>query len=294
MAVSEYEGLMRLRDEAGNIYLMYPITRAELVDGLDDLLDKKSDSTHKHTAADITAGTLDSARLPTVNNLTSDSTTAPLSAAQGKKLKQLLDGNVHPLDQITTGTAASVDSYTKAGLYWLNKATVTDTPNGGTGLLMVTTNSTGGVIYQTFVSFNTASGYMATRCYTNSKWYPWDERPAPASYVTKEGTSGAWRYRIWSDGKKECWLRTNLQHEVKQVSGSLYYSTTVPYPYPVTFTATPTVYVGVRSVNSKPIWAIPSTPASDANTKANAYMEFVTTTSTNSITTDIYIYACGV
>ena len=406
MAVSEYEGLMKLRDEAGNIYLMYPITRAELVDGLDDLLDKKSDSTHKHTAADITAGTLDSARLPTVNNLTSDSTTAPLSAAQGKKLKQLLDGNVHPLDQITTGTAASVDSYTKAGLYWLNKATVTDTPNGGTGLLMVTTNSTGGVIYQTFVSFNTASGYMATRCYTNSKWYPWDERPAPinnltsdsttaplsaaqgkalkeaidgsvhpldqitigeatsmddysqaglywldpnvtntpndgygllivmtrgggviyqiyityytnngyiatrcytnsewyawderpapASYVTQEGTSGAWKYRIWSDGKKECWLKTSIQHEVKQASGSLYYSTTVPYPYPVTFTATPTVYVGVRSPNNRPIWGIPSTPASGANTKSNAYMEFVATVSTTSITSDIYIYACGV
>lgn len=294
MAVSEYEGLMKLRDEAGNIYLMYPITRAELVDGLDDLLDKKSDRTHKHTATDITAGTLDSARLPTVNDLTSDSTTAPLSAAQGKKLKQLLDGNVHPLDQITTGTKQYCGYYTSAGLYWLNKNTVTDTPNGGSGLLIVTKNSSTSVVYQTFISFNTDNGYIATRCYTNSQWYAWDERPAPASYVTKEGTSGAWRYRIWSDGKKECWLRTNLQHEVKQVSGSLYYSTTVPYPYPVTFTATPTVYVGVRSPNNRPIWGIPSTPASGADTKSNAYMEFVATASTTSITSDIYIYACGV
>lgn len=294
MAVSEYEGLMKLRDEAGNIYLMYPITRAELVDGLDDLLDKKSDSTHKHTAADITAGTLDSARLPTVNNLTSDSTTAPLSAAQGKELKKLVDGNVHPLDQITTGTKQYCGYYTSAGLYWLNKNTVTDTPNGGSGLLIVAKNSSTSVVYQTFISFNTDNGYIATRCYTNSQWYAWDERPAPASYVTKEGTSGAWRYRIWSDGKKECWLRTNLQHEVKQVSGSLYYSTTVPYPYPVTFTATPTVYVGVRSPNNRPIWGIPSTPASGADTKSNAYMEFVATVSTTSITSDIYIYACGV
>lgn len=294
MAVSEYEGLMKLRDEAGNIYLMYPITRAELVDGLDDLLDKKSDSTHKHTAADITAGTLDSARLPTVNNLTSDSTTAPLSAAQGKALKDAIDGSVHPLDQITTGTKQYCGYYTSAGLYWLNKNTVTDTPNGGSGLLIVTKNSSTSVVYQTFISFNTDNGYIATRCYTNSQWYAWDERPAPASYVTKEGTSGAWRYRIWSDGKKECWLRTNLQHEVKQVSGSLYYSTTVPYPYPVTFTATPTVYVGVRSPNNRPIWGIPSTPASGADTKSNAYMEFVATVSTTSITSDIYIYACGV
>ena len=253
---------------------------------------------HKHSAADINSGTIDAARLPTVNDLTSDSTTAPLSAAQGKALKEAIDGSVHPLDQITTSTAASVDSYTKAGLYWLVKTTVTDTPNGGSGMLIVTTSRTGNVIYQTFVSFNTGSGYVATRCYTNSQWYPWDERPAPASYVTQEGTSGAWRYRIWSDGKKECWLKTSIQHEVKQASGSLYYSTTVPYPYPVTFTNAPMVYVGVRSPNrspnNKPIWAIPSTPASGANTKANAYMEFVTTTSTNSITTDIYIYACGV
>lgn len=203
-----------------------------------------------------------------------------------------------PLDQMVSGSSANINDYTGAGLYWMNKTTVTNTPNGGSGMLIVTTSPTGNVIYQTFVSFNTSSGYVATRCYTNSQWYNWDERPAPASYVTQEGTSGAWRYRIWSDGKKECWLRTTLQHEIKQASGSLYYSSTVPYPYPVNFTEKPTMYVGVRSVNNgvnnKPIWAIPSTPASGANTKANAYMEFVTTTSTNSITTDIYIYACGV
>lgn len=203
-----------------------------------------------------------------------------------------------PLDQMVSGSSANINDYTGAGLYWMNKTTVTNTPNGGSGMLIVTTSPTGNVIYQTFVSFNTSSGYVATRCYINSQWYNWDERPAPASYVTQEGTSGAWRYRIWSDGKKECWLRTTLQHEIKQASGSLYYSSTVPYPYPVNFTEKPTMYVGVRSVNNgvnnKPIWAIPSTPASGANTKANAYMEFVTTTSTNSITTDIYIYACGV
>lgn len=208
------------------------------------------------------------------------------------------EAGIHPLDRMKTGTAESIDSYTTAGLYWLNKSVVTNTPNGGSGMLIVTTTSTGNAIYQIFVTFNTGNGYVAIRCYTNSQWYAWDERPAPASYVTQEGTSGAWRYRIWSDGKKECWLRTTLQHEIKQASGSLYYSSTVPYPYPVNFTEKPTMYVGVRSVNNgvnnKPIWAIPSTPASGANTKANAYMEFVTTTSTNSITTDIYIYACGV
>ena len=220
-------------------------------------------------------------------------------AATGKWSEKWVEiSPASPLDQMVSGSSANINDYTGAGLYWMNKTTVTNTPNGGSGMLIVTTSPTGNVIYQTFVSFNTSSGYVATRCYTNSQWYNWDERPAPASYVTQEGTSGAWRYRIWSDGKKECWLRTTLQHEIKQASGSLYYSSTVPYPYPVNFTEKPTMYVGVRSVNNgvnnKPIWAIPSTPASGANTKANAYMEFVTTTSTNSITTDIYIYACGV
>ena len=203
-------------------------------------------------------------------------------------------GPASPLDQMVSGSSANINDYTGAGLYWLNKTTVTNTPNGGSGMLIVTTSPTGNVIYQTFVSFNTSSGYVATRCYTNSQWYNWDERPAPASYVTQEGTSGAWRYRIWSDGKKECWLITTIKHEVKQASGSLYYSSTVPYPYPVTFTATPTVYVGVRSPNNKPIWAIPSTPASGSDVKNNAYMAFVTATSTDSISTDISIYACGV
>lgn len=216
-------------------------------------------------------------------------------AATGKWSEKWVEiSPASPLDQMVSGSSANINDYTGAGLYWMNKTTVTNTPNGGSGMLIVTASPTGNVIYQTFVSFNTGSGYVATRCYTNSQWYPWDERPAPASYVVQEGTSGAWRYRIWSDGKKECWLITTIKHEVKQASGSLYYSSTVPYPYPVSFTGKPTVYVGVRSPNNKPIWAIPSTPASGSDVKNNAYMAFVTATSTDSISTDISIYACGV
>lgn len=161
-------------------------------------------------------------------------------------------------------------------------------------MLIVTTTSTGNAIYQIFVTFNTGNGYVAIRCYTNSQWYAWDERPAPASYVTQEGTSGAWRYRIWSDGKKECWLSTSIQTEITFASGSLFCSGIIPYPYPVTFTGKPTAYVGVRSAYAKPIWGIPSTPSSGTSVTKNAYLELVTTTSTASYTGDIYIYACGV
>ena len=204
------------------------------------------------------------------------------------------EAGVHPLDRMKTGTAESIDSYTTAGLYWLNKSVVTNTPNGGSGMLIVTTTSTGNAIYQIFVTFNTGNGYVAIRCYTNSQWYPWDERPAPASYVTQEGTSGAWRYRIWSDGKKECWLSTSIQTEITSASGSLFCSAIIPYPYPVTFTGNPTAYVGVRSAYAKPIWGIPSTPSSGTSVTKNAYLELVTTTSTASYKGDIYIYACGV
>lgn len=38
MAVIEKSGLMKYKDEAGNIYLMYPITNTDNVDGLDDMI----------------------------------------------------------------------------------------------------------------------------------------------------------------------------------------------------------------------------------------------------------------
>ena len=216
-------------------------------------------------------------------------------AATGKWSEKWVEiSPVSPLDQMVSRSATNINDYTGAGLYWMNKTTVTNTPNGGSGMLIVTTSPTGNVIYQTFVSFNTGSGYVATRCYTNSQWYNWDERPAPASYVTQEGTSGAWRYRIWSDGKKECWLSTSIQTEITFASGSLFCSSIIPYPYPVTFTGKPTAYVGVRSAYAKPIWGIPSTPDSGTSVTKNAYLELVTTTSTASYKGDIYIYACGV
>ena len=36
MATYEYNGLMTVKDAAGNKYLLYPITKAECVDGLEE------------------------------------------------------------------------------------------------------------------------------------------------------------------------------------------------------------------------------------------------------------------
>lgn len=213
------------------------------------------------------------------------------------KMNNINDGideaSVHPLDKITTGTETSCDSYTTAGLYWLLASTVTDTPNGGAGLLIVTTNPSKSTVYQTFITYNTGNGYMATRCYTNSRWYGWDQRPAPADYVTSQGTSGAWFYRIWASGRKECWLRTGLETDITFTTGSLYASGIITYAYPITFTEKPTVYVGLRSAYSKPIWGMPGTPSTGSNLLKNAYLEIVTVSNTAKFNTDIYIYACG-
>lgn len=62
MATTENNGLMCYKDASGNIFILYPITKAGLVDGLDTLLEGKADTTHKHSAADITSGVLPVAR----------------------------------------------------------------------------------------------------------------------------------------------------------------------------------------------------------------------------------------
>ena len=216
-------------------------------------------------------------------------------AAMGKWSEKWVEiSPASPLDQMVSGSSANINDYTGAGLYWLVKTTVTNTPNGGSGMLIVTTSPAGNVIYQTFVSFNTSSGYIATRCYTNSQWYAWDERPAPASYVTQEGTSGAWRYRIWSNGRKECWLRTELTAEIPYAEGNLYASGIITYSYPITFTENPALYVGVRSYYAQPIWGIPAAPATGLDPLKHAYLELLTVSNTESFSSDVYIYAAGI
>ena len=64
MATYEYNGLMTVKDAAGNKYLLYPITKAECVDGLEEALAAKAAATHHHAAGDVNSGIFDSARIP--------------------------------------------------------------------------------------------------------------------------------------------------------------------------------------------------------------------------------------
>ncbi len=203
------------------------------------------------------------------------------------------EASVHPLDKITTGTETSCDKYTTAGVYWLSKNTVTDTPNGGSGILTVITNSSKATMMQLFTSFNTDDGYFAIRVYANSKWYGWDQRPASADYVTEQGTSGDWKYRIWNSGLKECWYMKNVTNKITNSNGGIYFSDPVEVAYPFSFSARPTLYVGMRSLNSRPFWAIPAMPSSGEDPKTSAYYMALATASTSTLTTHVYLYACG-
>lgn len=80
MATTEHNVLPIYQDENGNKYILYPITKAELVDGLQDFLDEKhanlknnphgvtleqvggAAASHQHAAGDITSGILPVAR----------------------------------------------------------------------------------------------------------------------------------------------------------------------------------------------------------------------------------------
>ena len=53
MSVIETSGLMKHKDKAGNTYILYPITNMDNVDGIDDALAGKANSTHTHTKDQI-------------------------------------------------------------------------------------------------------------------------------------------------------------------------------------------------------------------------------------------------
>lgn len=57
MATTEQTGLMTYVDEDGNLHILYPVTTIDAVDGLDEALEGRAPSDHKHTAEDVGAVT---------------------------------------------------------------------------------------------------------------------------------------------------------------------------------------------------------------------------------------------
>lgn len=73
MAITEKMGVITQIDENGNETILYPKTKAELVDGIDAITKSKVN------VSDI------------INNLTTNATNKPLSAAQGVELQKQLN-----------------------------------------------------------------------------------------------------------------------------------------------------------------------------------------------------------
>ena len=69
MAVIENSGLMKHKDKAGNVYILYPITNADNVDGLDEMVDEAK-IVDKAVAATSTDGVAYSATVPGITALT--------------------------------------------------------------------------------------------------------------------------------------------------------------------------------------------------------------------------------
>lgn len=63
MAVTEQNGLMKYKDKAGNLYILYPITNADNVDGLTELIEPVSTAANEaKTAAATAQSTADTAK----------------------------------------------------------------------------------------------------------------------------------------------------------------------------------------------------------------------------------------
>lgn len=65
MAISEVNGLQRYKDADGNVHILYPVTKAELVDGLDELMDGHTgdkNNPHSVTKAQVGLGNVDNTK----------------------------------------------------------------------------------------------------------------------------------------------------------------------------------------------------------------------------------------
>lgn len=93
MAISEVNGLQRYKDADGNVHILYPVTKAELVDGLDELMDEHTgdkNNPHGVTAAQVGLGNVD-------NTKDADK---PVSTAQAAAIKVVQDALEDRVDEV--------------------------------------------------------------------------------------------------------------------------------------------------------------------------------------------------
>ena len=118
---------------------------------------------------------------PVVNNLTSDSTTSALSAAQGKAL----DGK--PTVTPTVVSNIDLNTITTTGTYILN-GNITNSPYGNYGYLTVIVNGTNNDLVQYYTNSNSCDTYVR-RCYTGT-WSNWEMLALNSSITIDYRASG--------------------------------------------------------------------------------------------------------
>ena len=112
MAIVENNVLIRCKNSNGDSLLMYPITKAENVDGLDDKLAGKANSSHTHAQSDITglADALAGKANASHGTHVTFSSTAPVvagTAAVGMATTVARSDHVHPAQTTVSGNAGS-------------------------------------------------------------------------------------------------------------------------------------------------------------------------------------------
>ena len=180
MSVIEQEGIVKVKDKDGNLYFLYPITKADLVDGLDELLAGKAAKVHAHDTATSSADGFMSA--------------ADKTYLSGMESKLALKADKKTLLELDTTTQhSSMSDYTSSGMYWINPGVTTDVPGGQWGFLRVFAY---GNILQEFTGYSDSA--RAVRMFVNNEWTAWDLRQGGTWAPTVDGAniytirSGTW------------------------------------------------------------------------------------------------------
>ena len=114
-------------------------------------------------------------------------------------------------------------------------------------------------------------------------------------YITDQGESNGWKYRLWASGKKECWYNQKVNISGAWGSwGNCYYKRLAPVGnYPVKFSSTPNLQITISPQGSD-MWAY---IRGSANYNTTAHPSEVglmrSTTLSTSMTIEVYYYAVG-
>ena len=86
-------------------------------------------------------------------------------------------------------------------------------------------------------------------------------------YVKSHGKSGDWYYRLWGDGRYECWLaRTQSGVKIGTAWGNLYQSTVASIPFPTSFSSAPHMTITYATTSGNTAFAVPNTGLSTSAT----------------------------